>query len=61
MKSIKQANTFLEKLNFPIIIRPSFTMGGTGGSIAYNKEEFESLIEKGLHSSPINEVLIESL
>ena len=59
VKSIKQANTFLEKLNFPIIIRPSFTMGGTGGSIAYNKEEFESLIEKGLHSSPINEVLIE--
>ena len=59
VKSFKEAKAFLSKIKFPIIIRPSFTMGGTGGSIAYNKEEFESLIEKGLNSSPISEVLIE--
>ena len=59
VKSFKEAKAFLSKIKFPIIIRPSFTMGGTGGSIAYNKEEFESLLEKGLNSSPINEVLIE--
>ena len=52
VKSFKEAKAFLNKIKFPIIIRPSFTMGGTGGSIAYNKEEFESLIEKGLNSSP---------
>ncbi|MGD5395306.1 carbamoyl phosphate synthase large subunit, partial [Xanthomonas citri pv. citri] len=41
------------------IIRPSFTMGGTGGGIAYNKEEFLDIIERGLDASPTNEVLIE--
>ncbi len=52
----------LEKINnigFPVIIRPSFTMGGTGGSIAYNAEDFKELVQNGLSSSPINEVLIE--
>src|ERR1700735_4308093 len=43
----------------PAIIRPSFTMGGTGGGIAYNKEEFIDIIERGLDASPTNEVLIE--
>ena len=55
----KEAKSYLEQINFPIIIRPSFTLGGTGGSVAYNYEEFQSLIEKGLNASPINEVLIE--
>ena len=59
VKSFNEAKPFLNKIKFPIIIRPSFTMGGTGGSIAYNEEEFKSLIEKGLNSSPISEVLIE--
>ena len=57
--SWKQAETLLDKIKFPIIIRPSFTLGGTGGSIAYNHEEFQDLVEIGLKASPITEVLIE--
>ena len=48
-----------EKIGFPIIIRPSFTLGGTGGSIAYNIEEFKELAKIGLESSMISEILIE--
>ena len=54
-----EAEKLIEKIGFPIIIRPSFTLGGTGGSIAYNIEEFKDNIEVGLRASPINEVLIE--
>ena len=43
----------------PAVIRPSFTMGGTGGGIAYNREEFFAIVETGLEASPTNEVLIE--
>ena len=57
--SLGQANLLLETIEFPIIIRPSFTLGGTGGSVAYNYEEFQDLVEKGLQASPITEVLIE--
>ena len=46
-------------LGFPAIIRPSFTLGGTGGGIAYNAEEFESICKRGLEASPTNELLIE--
>ena len=46
-------------MDFPMIIRPSFTLGGTGGAMAYNNEEFLELANKGLESSPITEVLIE--
>src|SRR5690606_16587234 len=46
-------------LGFPIVIRPSFTMGGSGGGIAYNREEFEQIVERGLDASPTTEVLIE--
>src|SRR4051812_34091437 len=49
----------LSEIGLPAIIRPSFTMGGTGGGIAYNKEEFLDIIERGLDASPTNEVLIE--
>ena len=59
VKSIKDANNMIEQIAFPMIIRPSFTMGGTGGSVAYNIEEFQDMVEKGLSASPINEVLIE--
>ncbi len=45
--------------NFPLIIRPSFTMGGQGGGIAYNREEFEQIVENGLDISPTTEVLVE--
>ena len=57
--SWKEAKLFLETTEFPVIIRPSFTMGGTGGSVAYNSEEFRELLENGLRASPITEVLIE--
>ncbi|MBI3731442.1 MAG: carbamoyl-phosphate synthase large subunit [Burkholderiales bacterium] len=46
-------------VGFPVIIRPSFTMGGTGGGIAYNPEEFETICKRGLEASPTNELLIE--
>ncbi|MBT7519364.1 MAG: carbamoyl-phosphate synthase large subunit [Candidatus Marinimicrobia bacterium] len=57
--SWQEAESQLQDLQFPIIIRPSFTMGGTGGSVAYNFDEFQELIENGLNASPITEVLIE--
>jgi carbamoyl-phosphate synthase large subunit len=48
-----------KKLGFPTVIRPSFTLGGTGGGIAYNSEEFETICKRGLEASPTNELLIE--
>ena len=57
--SWEEAEAMIDIINFPIIIRPSFTLGGTGGAVAYNFEEFQSLVEKGLKASPISEVLIE--
>ena len=55
----EEAKALLDSVQFPIIIRPSFTLGGTGGSVAYNFEEFQQLVENGLNASPITEVLIE--
>ena len=57
--SMDEANAVLEKLGFPCIIRPSFTMGGTGGGIAYNREEFEEICARGLDLSPTKELLID--
>ncbi len=54
-----KAKEIRDILGFPIIIRPSFTMGGTGGGIAYNREEFEEIVTRGLDLSPTTEVLIE--
>ncbi len=54
-----EAEAAAEEISFPIIIRPSFTLGGTGGGIAYNYEEFEEIIERGLTASPISEILVE--
>ena len=59
VNSYDEALSIIDGIGFPVIIRPSFTMGGTGGSIAYNAEDFQELIQNGLSSSPINEVLIE--
>jgi len=59
VNSWQEAEALLDTMQFPIIIRPSFTMGGTGGSVAYNFDEFQDLVENGLHASPITEVLIE--
>ena len=57
--NLKKAITIAEKIGFPLIIRPSFTMGGAGGSIAYNMEEFKVLAKRGLESSMISEILVE--
>jgi len=57
--SLSAALEALDYVKLPAIIRPSFTLGGTGGGIAYNKQEFESIIREGLDASPINEVLVE--
>jgi len=57
--SIEEAITVMERIKLPIIIRPAFTLGGTGGSIVYNKEDFIELVRKGLDESPIHQVLLE--
>ena len=56
---LKEAYEVLDKVGFPCIIRPSFTMGGTGGGIAYNRNEFEEICLRGLDLSPTNELLID--
>ncbi|MFQ5690984.1 MAG: carbamoyl-phosphate synthase large subunit, partial [Gemmatimonadota bacterium] len=58
-RSLDEARRIAEQVGFPAILRPSFTLGGTGGSIAYNREEFEDLARAALRSSPIGEVLID--
>src|SRR5690348_1740625 len=58
-QALAEALMALSEIGLPAIIRPSFTMGGTGGGIAYNKEEFLDIIERGLDASPTDEVLIE--
>jgi carbamoyl-phosphate synthase large subunit len=58
-KSQAEAYSILETVGLPCVLRPSFTMGGTGGGIAYNREEFIQLIANGLELSPVGEVLIE--
>src|SRR4051812_26662850 len=59
IKTLIQALEALEDIGLPAIIRPSFTLGGTGGGIAYNKAEFIDIVERGIDASPTNEVLIE--
>ena len=58
--SLEEAWQGQAQIGFPVIIRPSFTMGGSGGGIAYNREEFEDIIRRGLDLSPTTEVLIET-
>jgi len=57
--TIEEAREVLERTGLPAIIRPSFTLGGTGGGIAYNTQEFERIVREGLDASPTTEVLIE--
>ena len=59
VNSLEEAKRIIKDIGFPVIIRPSFTLGGTGGNIAYNYEEFEEYVEWGLDQSPVNQVLIE--
>ena len=61
IKTLIQALEALDDIGLPAIIRPSFTLGGTGGGIAYNKAEFIDIVERGIDASPTNEVLIEEL
>jgi len=58
-RDMEQANKVADELGFPIIIRPSFTLGGTGGGIAYNREEFVELCSRGIDASPTNEILLD--
>jgi carbamoyl-phosphate synthase large subunit len=57
--SLEEAWGVQKGLGFPVVIRPSFTLGGTGGGIAYNAEEFETICKRGLEASPTHELLIE--
>ena len=60
INSLDEARSHLEELgDFPIILRPAFTLGGTGGGIAYNRDEFDQMVSAGLDASPINQVLME--
>jgi carbamoyl-phosphate synthase large subunit len=58
-RTAAEARTVLATTGLPAVIRPSFTLGGTGGGIAYNVEEFEEVVERGLDLSPVHEILIE--
>jgi carbamoyl-phosphate synthase large subunit len=57
--NMTDAKKALEDIGLPLIIRPAFTLGGTGGGIAYNVEEFDTIVQRGLDASPVTEVLIE--
>ena len=60
VNTLEEAHSHLDELgDFPIILRPAFTLGGTGGGIAYNREEFDIMMRQGLDASPISQVLME--
>jgi carbamoyl-phosphate synthase large subunit len=59
VQTIDEARAVLAEVGLPAVVRPSFTLGGTGSAVAYNKEEFDTLVRRGLDQSPIGQVLIE--
>ncbi len=59
INTLEGARAFAEKVGYPVVVRPSFTLGGTGGGIAYNAEDFDEIVLRGLDLSPVHEVLIE--
>ena len=59
VSTLEDAQKFADKIGFPIIIRPAFTLGGSGGGIASNQQEFEEIVHSGLLRSPISQVLVE--
>ena len=60
VNSMDEAKTVAEEIgSYPLIIRPAFTLGGTGGGIAYNQEEYERIVQSGLDASPVNQILVE--
>jgi carbamoyl-phosphate synthase large subunit len=58
-KSFLEGKAIAQEFGFPLVIRPSFTLGGSGGSVVYTKEDFDAALNRGLHTSPIHEVLID--
>jgi carbamoyl-phosphate synthase large subunit len=58
-RSLDEAQTIIETIGFPCVIRPSYTLGGTGASVAYNRDEFVAEISRGLEASPVGEILID--
>ena len=58
-KSFLEGKSIAQEFGFPLVIRPSFTLGGSGGSVVYKKEDYDHLLNRGLHTSPIHEVLID--
>ncbi|HVA98491.1 MAG TPA: carbamoyl-phosphate synthase large subunit [Bacteroidia bacterium] len=58
-RSFLEGKEIAQDFGFPLVIRPSFTLGGSGGSVVYQKEDFDKLLDRGLHTSPIHEVLID--
>ena len=59
VNNLKDGLEFAGKIGFPVIVRPSFTLGGSGGGMAYNREELLSVLARGLDFSPVHEALIE--
>jgi len=59
VNTLDEARAVLKEIGLPCIIRPSFTLGGTGSAVAYNREEFDELVQNGIDASPIHEVLLE--
>ena len=59
VSTLEEAGAFLEEIGLPAIVRPAFTLGGTGGGIAYNRDEFEEIVKRGIEASRINQVLID--
>jgi carbamoyl-phosphate synthase large subunit len=59
IQSLQEGYEFVGKVGYPVIIRPAYTLGGDGGGFAYNDEEFETVLKKGLAASPIQQVLVE--
>ena len=59
VNNVEDGLEFAKRIGYPVILRPSFTLGGTGGGIAYNREELVEILERGIDLSPVHEVLIE--
>jgi len=59
VNNVEDGLAFAERIGYPIILRPSFTLGGTGGGIAYNREDLVEILERGIDLSPVHEVLVE--
>ncbi len=59
VRSVEEGREFIAQIGLPVVLRPSFTLGGSGGGIAFNAEEFETILARGLDFSPVGEVLVE--